>query len=65
MASVAKTARINDPTAGQSMSSDHRGGANAALVEGSVHFLSEDLPPEILRAMLTRAGGEPVDPYDP
>ena len=54
-----------NPKAGRGISSEHAGGANVALVDGSVHFLSEDLPSESLRALLTRAGAEAVDPESP
>ena len=32
--------------------------AHAVLADGSVHFLSETLPLEVLAALCTRAGGE-------
>jgi type II secretory pathway pseudopilin PulG len=34
------------------------GGWNAALCDGSVHFISENIDPEMLKALFTRAGGE-------
>jgi len=39
---------------------DHNGGCNCAFCDGSTRFLSKDLDPKILRAVLTRAGGEAV-----
>ena len=54
---------IVNPKSGAGISSEHAGGANVALVDGSVYFLDEQLPPEKLRALLTRAGGEAADPW--
>lgn len=45
---------------GQGPSSAHQGGVNVAFVDGGVRFLTDDLPPEELRRMLTIAGGETV-----
>jgi len=36
----------------------HTGGANVALTDGSVHFLSQSIPILTLRALGSRAGGE-------
>lgn len=38
--------------------SDHSGGAQFVLVDGSVHFLSDLVDYHTLRALVTRAGGE-------
>jgi prepilin-type processing-associated H-X9-DG protein len=38
------------------------GGFNAAFADGSVRFFRTTPPQEVLRALITRAGGEPVDP---
>jgi len=40
----------------------HPGGANFALVDGSVRFLSETIELDQYRALSTRAGGEVVHP---
>jgi prepilin-type N-terminal cleavage/methylation domain-containing protein/prepilin-type processing-associated H-X9-DG protein len=40
--------------------SNHPGGVNLAFADGSVDFLSDSLPLEILQSMGTRAGGEAV-----
>jgi prepilin-type processing-associated H-X9-DG protein len=53
-----------NPKSGQGISSAHVAGANILFADGAVHFLAEDLPPEKIKAMLTIAGGEEVDPDD-
>ena len=41
--------------------SGHFGGANAVFADSHVQFLPDDIPPSVLRAMLTREGREAVD----
>jgi prepilin-type processing-associated H-X9-DG protein len=50
-----------NPKAGQGVSSNHSGGANVAIVDGSVEFLPEDTSADVLRALLTIDSGEKVD----
>jgi hypothetical protein len=38
----------------------HRGLTGAAFADGSVHFLSESMAPEVFEALATIAGGEDV-----
>lgn len=57
---MAKT--INSP-AEQGISSSHPGGAHALKCDGAARFLSDTLPAEQIRALLTRAGGETVGEY--
>ena len=41
----------------------HTGGANCTLADGSVRFFSNNTPPQTLRALATKDGGEVVAPY--
>jgi prepilin-type processing-associated H-X9-DG protein len=38
----------------------HPAGANVAFADGSVHMLSDSVPPATLAALVTRAGGEVI-----
>jgi Protein of unknown function (DUF1559) len=38
-----------------------RGGFNAGFTDGSVRFLSEAIPEQVIRAIITRNGGEVID----
>ncbi|MFY9255909.1 MAG: DUF1559 domain-containing protein [Fuerstiella sp.] len=40
------------------LSSYHRGGAQALLADGSVRFVSQNIDPQVLQALVTKAGGE-------
>ena len=39
-----------------------RNGFNALIADGSVLFLSTNIDPEVLKSLLTRAGGESINP---
>ena len=41
----------------------HSGGANGLRVDGSVQFIVTSIPPAVLGALITRAGGEPNTNY--
>ena len=43
------------------MRSDHPGGAQALLGDGSVHFLAEDVSLQIMLSLASRDGGEVID----
>ncbi len=43
--------------------SAHGGGCNVVMCDGSVRFLRESLPLDILTKLTTRAGGEPVSDF--
>ena len=47
---------------GNEMGSNHTGGMNVGMFDGSVQFISETIHPGNLRAFFTRAGGESVVP---
>jgi prepilin-type processing-associated H-X9-DG protein len=40
--------------------SDHPGGFNAAFADGAVHFIKMSINADVLKALITRAGGEVV-----
>jgi prepilin-type N-terminal cleavage/methylation domain-containing protein len=44
--------------------SDHPGGVQFVLLDGSVHFLRNETDPAIRRALVTRAGDEPSHQFD-
>jgi prepilin-type processing-associated H-X9-DG protein len=51
---------INPPRNKKGIFSDHPGGANFLFCDGSVHFLTDEINRDVLRALLTAAGGETV-----
>jgi prepilin-type processing-associated H-X9-DG protein len=51
---------INVPGNKPGISSKHPGGANVLFCDGSVHFLSDKIPADTLRALLTANGSEDV-----
>ena len=44
--------------------SDHPGGVNMVMVDGSVHFIQETISTETLRRLAKRNDGKPVDAFD-
>ena len=53
---------INSSAEG-SIQSEHPGVANVLFADGHVQSMSEDIDPEVLKAMSTINGGEPVSPF--
>ncbi|QDU40919.1 Type II secretion system protein G precursor [Maioricimonas rarisocia] len=52
-----------DPNWVRSFRSDHVGGVQFTLVDGSVHFVSENIDAETLDALATRNGGEVIGEF--
>ncbi|WP_175517700.1 DUF1559 domain-containing protein [Planctomicrobium piriforme] len=50
--------QMNQPGAEQGFDSGHTGGAQFALIDGSVRFVSENIAPTMFAALGTYAGGE-------
>jgi prepilin-type processing-associated H-X9-DG protein len=44
--------------------SEHSGGTNAGMADGSIRFLAQTIKPELFQSLLTRDGGEPVQDAD-
>lgn len=53
----------DDPKAG--LGNVRAGGWNAALCDGSVRFIADGIDPQVVKALITRAGGEATDPSAP
>jgi hypothetical protein len=57
---AATMTKIGSPN---SVSSKHVGGAHILLGDGSVRFISANMDPKIMKALITRNGGEPPQDY--
>jgi prepilin-type processing-associated H-X9-DG protein len=64
IASFNVTWAVNKRTTRRVFRSDHPGGAQFVFVDGSVHFVSETIEYPVLRALVTRAGGEADHGFD-
>jgi len=54
---------IFDPNWTRSFRSDHEGGVQFVLADGSVRFISENINADLLDALATRSGGEVIGEY--
>lgn len=54
---------IYDSNWSQSFRSDHTGGVQFSLADGSVHFVSENIDSGVLDSLFTRNGGEVVGEF--
>ncbi len=61
---VGQMATVINPKQGQGISSKHKGGVVGIFADKRVSFIREDTMPNVLKALLTRDGGEPVSPAD-
>jgi hypothetical protein len=61
---VGQMATVINPKQGQGISSKHKGGVVGVLADKRVTFIREDTTPNVLKALLTRDGGEPVSSFD-
>ncbi|RMG34299.1 MAG: DUF1559 domain-containing protein [Planctomycetota bacterium] len=52
-----------DDTRCTNWSSTHAGGAHGLMADGSVHFFNQSLDIQVLRALVTRSGGEQVPEF--
>jgi prepilin-type N-terminal cleavage/methylation domain-containing protein/prepilin-type processing-associated H-X9-DG protein len=57
---TATEANLGDTYAAVTSRSYHAGGVNTLFLDGSVHFISNGIRPDVWRALGTRAGGEVV-----
>ena len=60
---VVQMAPTINAKSGQGISSRHMGGAQALLADGSVRFISEQLTPESIRALLTGHAGDEIPDF--
>lgn len=54
---------IYDPNWFKTFRSDHEGGVQFLLADGSVHFISENIDANLLDALATRQGGEVIGEF--
>lgn len=55
---VASFTAVGDPGG---VSSSHRGGVHMLMADGSVHFISNAIDPNVVKGMTTRDGGEQIN----
>jgi prepilin-type N-terminal cleavage/methylation domain-containing protein len=58
------SAEYAPPLSNRAFRSDHAGGVQFVMLDGSVHLLRNETSPEVRRALVTRAGGEAEHSFD-
>jgi len=58
---IGQMAMSVNPTAGQGISSPHKGGANVMFADGHGTLLSDDIKPELLRQLIDIDDGGPIN----
>ena len=61
--STGPQATVNQDLRVSAFGSSHANGANFAFADGSIHFIANSLPVNVLQDLTTFAGGEPIPAF--